>query len=71
MAGGIGTLLAEIVGGSADRRGVLVDAPGVVAQAETYLAGRGLSDRVQCVAGDMFAGVDGWIRRCRTTWWRR
>ena len=38
-------------------RGVLVDAPGVLAEAEGFLAARGIRDRVELVEGNMFEHV--------------
>jgi hypothetical protein len=57
VAGGIGTLLAEILERRRRARGILVDAAGVLAEAEAFLAGRGLSDRVVRVTGDLFGEV--------------
>lgn len=58
VAGGIGTLIADIVEASSGRlRGVLVDAPGVITEAATYLEERGLSHRITCVVGDVFADL--------------
>ena len=57
VAGGAGTLLASILERRPALRGVLVEAPGVLAEADTYLSGRGLRDRVELVEGDMFNEV--------------
>ncbi len=38
--------------------GVLVEAPGVLEEADSHLAGAGVRDRVTLVAGDMFAGIE-------------
>ncbi len=54
VAGGIGTLLAEILGRRKRARGILVDAAGVLAEAEPFLSKRGLSERVARVPGDLF-----------------
>jgi hypothetical protein len=54
VAGGAGTLLAEILSGRPELRGVLVEAPGVLAEAEKHLAARGVRDRVELVEGDLF-----------------
>jgi hypothetical protein len=58
VAGGVGTLLAAILRSRPDLRGVLVDGPGVLAEAEGWLATQGLSDRVQLRVGNIFEGVD-------------
>lgn len=58
VAGGIGTLLSVIVAESrANLRGVLVDSPGMIAEAELLLAERGVADRVDRVEGDIFRTV--------------
>jgi hypothetical protein len=58
VAGGVGTLLAAIVGGTnAGLRGVLVDAPEVIAEAPAFLAGCGLADRIDAVDGDIFGTI--------------
>jgi hypothetical protein len=58
VAGGVGTLLAAILDARPGLRGVLVDAPGVLREAETHLRRRGLRERVELVEGDIFARVD-------------
>jgi hypothetical protein len=58
VAGGVGTLLAAVLGARPGLRGVLVDAPGVLAEAEGHLASRGVRDRVELVEGDIFERVD-------------
>ncbi|HEX8102369.1 MAG TPA: methyltransferase [Solirubrobacteraceae bacterium] len=54
VAGGAGTLLAAILKAHPGLRGVLVEAPGVLKEAETYLAGEGVRDRVELVEGNIF-----------------
>ena len=54
VAGGVGTLLSEIIASSTGLRGVLVDAPDVIARAGTFLKACGLADRIDAVAADMF-----------------
>lgn len=65
VAGGRGTLLAEILRRNPGLRGMLVDAPEVTTAARSDLAGRGLADRVDVVAGNFFehvpAGSDAYI----------
>jgi hypothetical protein len=57
VAGGRGTLLAEVLRRHAKVRGVLLDAAHVVAQAPSFLAQRGVAERVECVAGSFFEEV--------------
>jgi hypothetical protein len=57
VAGGVGTLLAEILAGRPALRGVLVEAPGVLAEADKYLTERGVRDRVELVEGDLFGDL--------------
>lgn len=54
VAGGVGTLLAAILTERRELRGVLVEAPGVLAEAAGYLGRRGLGHRVELVEGDIF-----------------
>ena len=56
--GGIGTLLAAILQRRAGARGILLDAPEVLAEAEDFLRSRGVADRVQRRAGDLFGEID-------------
>src|SRR4051794_8313609 len=58
VAGGVGTLLAAVLEARPGLRGVLVDAPGVLAQADTWLSSRGLRARVELVEGDIFERVE-------------
>jgi O-methyltransferase domain len=58
VAGGVGTLLAGVLAAHPGLEGVLVDAPGVLAEAESYLKQAGVRDRVTLSEGDMFAGID-------------
>ncbi len=58
IAGGRGVLLAEVLAARPRLRGVLVESDSVLAEARTYLQGRGLVDRVELVAGDMFAALE-------------
>ncbi|MFG1782938.1 methyltransferase [Rhodococcus oryzae] len=57
VAGGIGALLAPILEERRDLRGVLVDGPDVLGEAERFLAARGLTDRITRVEGDMFEAI--------------
>jgi hypothetical protein len=54
VAGGAGTLLAEVLAERPGLRGVLVEAPGVLKEAEAVLSGRGVRERVELVEGDLF-----------------
>jgi hypothetical protein len=54
VAGGAGTLLAEVLIARPGLRGVLVEAPGVLAEAEEHLSARGVLDRAELVEGDLF-----------------
>src|SRR3954471_20141900 len=58
VAGGVGTLLAAILDARPGLRGVLVDGPGVLREAERHLQELGLRDRVELVEGDIFARVE-------------
>ncbi len=58
VAGGIGTLLAAILQRRPNARGVLVDAPEVLAEAEAFLGSRDVADRVERRAGDLFGELD-------------
>jgi hypothetical protein len=57
VAGGAGTLLAAILTEQPELRGVLVEAPGVLAEAETVLSACGVRDRVKLVEGDLLGEV--------------
>lgn len=58
VAGGAGTLLAGILTDRPRLRAVLVEAPGVLREADSYLTGRGLRDRVELVEGDLFGEIE-------------
>ena len=58
VAGGTGTLLAAVLRERPGLRGILVDAPGVLAVAEAFLGEQGVRDRVELREGDMFERVD-------------
>jgi hypothetical protein len=58
IAGGSGVLLGEILRARSGLRGVLVEAPLVLAEAATYLASIGLADRVQLVEGDLVGHIE-------------
>jgi len=54
VAGGIGTLLAAILDRRGTATGVLIDAPEVLGEAESFLRSRGLADRIERRPGDLF-----------------
>jgi DNA-binding transcriptional ArsR family regulator len=58
VAGGVGTLLAAILRDRPDLRGVLVDGPGVLTEADTWLSSIGLRDRVELREGNIFEKVE-------------
>lgn len=57
VAGGAGTLLGAILSERPGLRGVLVDAPGVLAAAGEHLERLGVRERVELREGDIFAGL--------------
>ncbi len=57
VAGGVGTLLAGVLEARPGLRGVLVDGPGVLAEAEGFLAARGVRDRVELSEGNFFERI--------------
>ena len=58
VAGGVGTLLAAVLESRPGLRGVLVDAPGVLSEADGWLSGQGMRERVELAEGDIFRSVD-------------
>lgn len=58
IAGGSGPVLAAILGERPELRGVLVEARGVLADADAHLARVGVRDRVELSEGDMFTRVE-------------
>jgi hypothetical protein len=57
VGGGIGSLLATIMSGRADLRGVLIDQPAVLTDAERVLAARGVLDRCELKPGNFFDAI--------------
>jgi hypothetical protein len=57
IGGGIGTLLAAVLRRHPGARGVLLEDPAVLAEAEAFLGSRGVGDRVECRAGDLFGDL--------------
>jgi hypothetical protein len=58
VAGGIGTLLAAILARRPRARGILIDGPEVLEAGARFLASRGLGQRVETRAGDIFGRID-------------
>ena len=58
VAGGVGTLLAGVLRERPRVLGVLVEAKGVLAEAEAYLDAAGVRDRVTLTEGNMFERLD-------------
>jgi len=58
VAGGVGTLLAAILARRPAARGILIDAPDVLAEADDFLGSQGLSARVERRPGDLFGQLD-------------
>lgn len=58
IGGGVGHMLAAILQHRPDARGILVDSPEVLVQADRFLRERGLTDRIERRAGDLFGHLD-------------
>ena len=58
VAGGVGHLLAAILDRRPRARGILLDAPDVIEQADGFLRGRGMADRIDRREGDLFGELD-------------
>jgi hypothetical protein len=58
VAGGVGHLLAAILDRRPQARGILIDSPDVIEQADDFLRGRGMGDRIERRAGDLFGELD-------------
>jgi hypothetical protein len=65
VGGGRGTLLSELLVRHPHLKGVLCDGPGVIASARQLLARRGVTERVELVAGSFFdqvpTGADAYV----------
>lgn len=57
VAGGVGTLLAGILAANPGLRGILVDSPEVLADADRHLTEIGLRDRIELSPGDIFSEI--------------
>jgi hypothetical protein len=58
VAGGSGPVLAGVLAARPRLRGVLIDAPGVLREADGHLRRAGVRERVELVEGDIFAGIE-------------
>jgi hypothetical protein len=58
VAGGVGHMLAAILEQRPDARGILLDSPDVIKQADRFLRERGFADRIERRAGDLFGELD-------------
>jgi hypothetical protein len=58
VAGGSGPLLASILAERPELNGVLVEAPGVLPEADAHLQRAGVRDRVEIVEGNIFERVE-------------
>lgn len=58
VAGGVGHMLAAILERRPHARGILLDSPEIIEQADGFLRERGLADRIERRAGDLFGELD-------------
>ncbi len=58
VAGGSGPLLAAILEARPGLRGMLVEAPGVLPEADAHLTAAGVRDRVELLEGNIFERID-------------
>ena len=58
VAGGVGHMLAAILEHRPNARGILLDSPEVIEQAEGFLRQLGLADRIERRTGDLFGQLD-------------
>jgi hypothetical protein len=58
VAGGVGHMLAAILEQRPNARGILLDSPEVIEQADGFLRERGLADRIERRTGDLFGELD-------------
>ncbi len=58
VAGGAGTLLAAVLAAKPRLRGILVEAPGVLEEAEENLRSKGVADRVELIQGDLMGAIE-------------
>ncbi len=58
VAGGSGPVLAAILDARPGLRGILVEAPGVLSEADGYLSAAGVRDRVELAEGNIFERIE-------------
>ena len=58
VAGGVGHMLAAILEHRPNARGILLDSPEVIKQADGFLRQRGLADRIERRTGDLFGELN-------------
>jgi hypothetical protein len=58
VAGGVGHMLAAILERRPSARGILLDSPEIIEQADGFLRARGLADRIERRTGDLFGQLD-------------
>lgn len=58
VGGGFGHMLAAILEDRPHARGILLDSPEVLEQADEFLRARGLTERIERRAGDLFGQLD-------------
>ena len=58
IAGGSGPVLAGVLAANPGLDGILVEAPGVLAEADAHLTRAGVRDRVAMREGNIFTGID-------------
>jgi O-methyltransferase domain len=58
VGGGFGHMLAAILDHRPNARGILLESPEIIEQADGFLRERGLADRIQCRAGDLFGQLN-------------
>jgi O-methyltransferase domain len=58
VAGGVGYMLAVILEHRPNARGILLESPEVIKQADGFLRERGLADRIECRTGDLLGELN-------------
>ncbi|CQD24241.1 O-methyltransferase [Mycobacterium lentiflavum] len=58
IGGGVGHMLAAILDRRPQARGILIDSPEMIGQAEGFLRERGLAERIERRTGDLFGELD-------------
>ncbi len=57
VGGGLGGMISAILNANPELKGIVFDAPSVVAKSKEFLAERGLSGRAEAIGGDFFESV--------------